>query len=215
MSVSTSSRSRVPTSRRTQAERRARSRSALLEAAARGLSRHGYGNLRLDEVARDAGYSRGALYHQFQDKEDLALAVLDWADQTWRAEVGARVAQEPDPLLALISLARGHAVLCRRDIARVAIALRLEFAAKEHPIGQRLEAISEGLVERCTRLVSAGRRNGTIAKGPPARLVARALIGAVEGTVIELAGRAPHDEVLAVRAALGVLGADPDSVQWR
>ncbi|HEX2233850.1 MAG TPA: helix-turn-helix domain-containing protein, partial [Thermoleophilaceae bacterium] len=63
-------------SRANQAERRARSRSALLESAARGLSRYGYGNLRLEEVAREAGYTRGALYHQFQDKEDLALAVI-------------------------------------------------------------------------------------------------------------------------------------------
>lgn len=32
--------------------------------AARGLSRYGYGNLMLEEVAREAGYTRGALYHQ-------------------------------------------------------------------------------------------------------------------------------------------------------
>ena len=74
--------------RSTQAERRARSRSALLESAARGLSRYGYGNLVLEDVAREAGYTRGALYHQFKDKEDLALAVLRWADETWRREVG-------------------------------------------------------------------------------------------------------------------------------
>src|SRR5580700_9093436 len=88
--------------RRTQAERRASSRSALLESAARGLSRYGYGNLVLEEVAREAGYTRGALYHQFKDKEDLALAVLDWVDETWRQEVGPLVEQEPDPLTALL-----------------------------------------------------------------------------------------------------------------
>ena len=66
----------------------ARSRSALLESAARGLSRYGYGNLMLERVASDAGYTRGALYHQFADKEDLALAVLEWVDETWREEVG-------------------------------------------------------------------------------------------------------------------------------
>src|SRR4030088_498309 len=74
--------------RSTQAERSARTRSALLESAARGLSRYGYGNLVLEEVAREAGYTRGALYHQFKDKEDLALAVLRWADETWQREVG-------------------------------------------------------------------------------------------------------------------------------
>ncbi len=36
----------------------------------------------------EVGYTRGALYHQFKDMEALALAVLDWVDETWRAEVG-------------------------------------------------------------------------------------------------------------------------------
>ena len=80
--------------RRTQAERRARSRSALLESAARGLSRYGYGNLVLEEVAREAGYTRGALYHQFKDKEGLALAVIDWVDENWMREVGEPAAQQ-------------------------------------------------------------------------------------------------------------------------
>src|SRR5881398_655753 len=100
----------------TQAERSARSRSALLESAARGLSRYGYGNLVLEDVAREAGYTRGALYHQFKHKEELALEVVRWADDTWRREVGERAAEESDPVEALLALARGHAILCRRDI---------------------------------------------------------------------------------------------------
>src|SRR5215212_4136078 len=84
--------------RPTQAERSARSRGALLESAARGLSRYGYGNLKLEEVAREAGYTRGALYHQFKDKKDLAVAVLRWADETWRREVGEPASREADPV---------------------------------------------------------------------------------------------------------------------
>ena len=61
-----------PGGRRTQAGRSARSRSALLGSAARGLSRDGYGNLVLERVASEAGYTRGALYHQFRDKEEVA-----------------------------------------------------------------------------------------------------------------------------------------------
>lgn len=192
--------------RPTQADRSARTRSALLESAARGISRYGYGNLVLEDVAREAGYTRGALYHQFADKEQLALAVVAWVDETWRQEVGPLVERESDPVDALIALARGHAVLCRRDVARVAIALRLEFGAREHPVGREVKRVSEALVERCARLVRAGRRAGSIPPGPPARAVALALVGAIEGTVIELAEQAPHDELLAARVAAGALG---------
>jgi AcrR family transcriptional regulator len=192
-----------------QAERSARTRSALLESAARGLSLHGYGNLLLEDVARDAGYTRGALYHQFKDKEDLARAVLDWANETWQREVGEPADQEPDPVSALLAMARGHAVLCRRDIARVAMALRVEFSGQDHPIADELNRTQAGLVKRLVRLVNAGRRDGSIPPGPPARAVALALSGALEGATIALAGQTPHDEELAARAVAGVLGLQP------
>src|SRR5436853_4671751 len=121
-------------SRTPQAERRARSRGALLESAARNLSRYGYGNLILEQVAREAGYTRGALYHQFRDKEELALAVIDWVNESWIREVGDPARREPDKVGELLALARGHAVFCRRDIARVIMALRVEFSGQDHPV---------------------------------------------------------------------------------
>lgn len=192
-----------------QAERSARTRSALLASAARELSSYGYGNLNLERVASEAGYTRGALYHQFKDKEDLALAVLDWVQENWIREVGDPAKQEPNPVAELISLARGHAVFCRRDVARVVMALRVEFSGQDNPVGRAIARISDGGAKRVARLIDAGRRMGTIPPGPPARTVARAFFGALEGTVIQVAGQAPHDEVLAARAVAGVLGLDP------
>jgi AcrR family transcriptional regulator len=192
--------------RPTQAERRARSRSALLEAAARGLSQNGYARLNLEEVAREAGYTRGALYHQFTDKQALAMAVIQWVDEAWREEVGPLIDRESDPLDALLAMARGHAIFCRRDVARVVMALRVEFTGQIHPVGREIERISESGIKRVTRLIKAGRRDGSIPPGPPAATVAAAFVGALEGAVIALAGRAPYDETLAIRTAAGVLG---------
>jgi AcrR family transcriptional regulator len=192
--------------RSTQAARSARTRSALLESAARGLSRYGYGNLVLEDVARGAGYTRGALYHQFKDKEELALAVLEWVNETWWREVGGPADEESDPVAALLALARGHAVYCRRDVARVIMALRVEFSGQDHPVGREIKRVSKTLVKRCVSLIDAGRRDGSIPPGPPAKAVALAFWGALEGAVIALAGQAPHDELLAARVAVGVLG---------
>lgn len=195
--------------RPTQSERRARSRSALLESAARGLSRYGYANLVLEQVAREAGYSRGALYHQFRGKEELALAVVEWVGENWTREVAAPADAEPDPVASLLTLARGHAVFCRRDVARVMMALRVEFTDRDHPVGRAIKQASLELVKHCAAHVEAGRRNGSIPDGPPARTVANAYWGALEGAVIALVGQAPDDELLAARAVAGVLGLDP------
>src|ERR687898_2004201 len=192
--------------RPTQAERSARSRSTLLESAARGLSRYGYGNLVLEQVAREAGYTRGALYHQFKDKEELTLAVLEWVDETWWREVGTPAEQQPDPVAALLALARGHAIYCRRDVARVMMALRVEFSGQDHPVGREIKRASQTLMKRCAGLIEAGRNDGSIPPGPPATAGALAFWGALEGAVIALAGQAPHDELLAARAVAGVLG---------
>ena len=191
--------------RLTQADRRARSRAALLEATARGISRVGYGHLVLEDVAAAAGYTRGALYHQFRDKDALVLATLEWVNETWYAEVGSVFDEDLPPVEALVELARRHAVYCRRDIARMMVALRVEFAAREHPVGDAVRAQTRTLLEHVRRLIVAGRRDGSIAPGPPAHVLARAFMSAVESVVIALAGRIGDDEELARRAALGLL----------
>jgi AcrR family transcriptional regulator len=192
--------------RETQAARRARSRAALLEATARGLSRVGYGNLVLDAVAAEAGYTRGALYHQFRDKEALVLATVEWVHDTWWAEVGSVFGEDLPPVDALVELARRHAVYCRRDIAGVMAALRVEFGSRDHPLGAAVRGEGEELVARVRDLIAAGRRDGSIPPGPSETALAAASLSAIEGAVIALAGRVGDDEEVAERIVRGLLG---------
>lgn len=204
-----------PTVRRTQAERRAKTREAILTAAAQGLSIYGYGSLVLEQVAIEAGYTRGALYHLFPSKEELALAAVEWIGMTWDAEVRKPARTEADPLASLMALARGHALYCRRaaieryDPARVMLVLRIEFAGQDHPVGRAVNANIEELEAECAKLVAAARRNGSVPPGPPAALVASAFLAVLESVAIEVAGRAPHDVELVGRAVRGVLGLAP------
>jgi AcrR family transcriptional regulator len=195
----------APSPRLTQAGRRARSRAALLEATARGISRAGYGHLVLAEVAAEAGYTRGALYHQFADKDALVLATLEWVYETWYAEVGTVFDADLAPDEALVELARRHAVYCRRDIAGLMAMLRVELGARAHPVGDAVRAQMRELHERVERVVEAGRRDGSIPPGPPPALLARALLASVEAVTMALAGRVPEDEQMAERVARGLV----------
>lgn len=191
--------------RPTQADRRARSRAALLEATARGISRVGYANLVLADVAAEAGYTRGALYHQFRDKDTLVLATLEWVYETWYDEVGSVFEEDLPPVAAIAELGRRHAVYCRRDIAGLMLALRVEFAAREHPVGEAVRSQVQELVVRVRRLILAGRRDGSIPPGPTASALAAATVSAIEGAVIAFSGRPGEDEEIARRVALGLV----------
>lgn len=63
--------------RMTQAERRAQTREQVLAAAARVFAARGFDATSLDAIAEDAGFSRGAVYYNFADKEELFLELLD------------------------------------------------------------------------------------------------------------------------------------------
>jgi AcrR family transcriptional regulator len=57
--------------------KRARTRAALLEAAARVYARRGFDSATIDEVADEAGYTKGAVYDHFGSKEKLLFALLE------------------------------------------------------------------------------------------------------------------------------------------
>ena len=63
--------------RKTQAERREETREQVFAAAARVFAARGFHGTSLDAIADEAGFSRGAVYYNFADKEELFLELLD------------------------------------------------------------------------------------------------------------------------------------------
>jgi len=61
---------------RPKGEKRQRTRARLLEAAADVIGEKGWDRTSLDEVARRAGMTRGAIYGNFKNREELFLAVV-------------------------------------------------------------------------------------------------------------------------------------------
>ena len=56
-------------------------RTALIKAARRLFGERGYAGVSLDEVCRRARVTKGALYHHFENKEDLFLAVYEQVEE--------------------------------------------------------------------------------------------------------------------------------------
>ena len=65
------------TTRITRVERKAQTRADLVAAARTVFLRRGFHGASLEEIAQEAGYTKGAVYSNFEDKDALYLAVLD------------------------------------------------------------------------------------------------------------------------------------------
>src|ERR1700761_5169930 len=65
-----------PRKRLTREESRAQTRATLIAVGRRHFLRDGLGGAVAEKIAEDAGYSRGALYSNFDGKEELFVAVI-------------------------------------------------------------------------------------------------------------------------------------------
>ena len=86
--------------RRTQAERAAETREALIEAARPLFAAQGFAEVALETIVRAAGVTRGALYHHFADKTELFAAVFEKVEGEVAARMGEAIAasNQTDPV---------------------------------------------------------------------------------------------------------------------
>ena len=82
----------------TRREKQQRTRDALLQAAARLFCKRGLDGASIDELAQEAGYTKGAFYANFKSKEELFLVMLDerFAEELERIDQALAGTQEPE-----------------------------------------------------------------------------------------------------------------------
>src|SRR5579863_5893331 len=84
-------------------ERSEATRARLIQAAEKIFARDGFEAAKLEEIAADAGYTRGAFYANFDSKEDLFLALLEREITARIEKIQARMRRLRDPQAKLRS----------------------------------------------------------------------------------------------------------------
>jgi AcrR family transcriptional regulator len=177
--------SATPRARRTQADRSAATRDALVTAARRLFAARSFAEVPADAIVAAAGVTRGALYHQFADKTALFDAVMGAVE----ADIAGRLAESvaaagiTDPVDALRYAVRTWLEICvEPEIYRIALIdgpsvlgwSRWREVCKQHVFG---------LVQA---LVTQGIEVGRI-RAQPTRPLAHALMGAGDEAALYVA----------------------------
>jgi AcrR family transcriptional regulator len=108
--------------RRTQAQRRAATRTALIAAGRELFAERGYGAVSSEQIVAAAGLTRGALYHHFDGKPGLFAAVFEQVEAEIVANFDPADLQGDDPLEALIvAIDRFLELSSERGVQRIAL----------------------------------------------------------------------------------------------
>ena len=115
--------------------RRELTRTALIEAAAQVFARRGVYGASLDEIAETAGFTRGAIYKNFDDKEGLFLATIDHHNQRMLAAFSEWFDEHPPAGGSLdeAELADGFRQILARDPDWFALDLEARLHALRNP----------------------------------------------------------------------------------
>lgn len=164
--------------------RRQQTREYLLKAAEQVFSERGFHGASLDEVAAVAGFTKGAVYSNFKNKEDLFLALLE-----------SRYEQNLESLQAALDPAEGPPETHLGDFARLIreqweaggsawLMLDLEFllyAVRNPAARERLAAFRRRDIDSVAELIRDARdqHEGPFSRPPEyeARIVTALLMG--------------------------------------
>jgi AcrR family transcriptional regulator len=111
----------MTTARLTRSERSALTRRELLEAAERRFFAQGYHGTTLDDIADEAGYTKGAVYSTFRSKAGLFLALFDEVADRRLGEIRALLSHHDDPAERVAALGRQPVVEANAQFLLLAI----------------------------------------------------------------------------------------------
>lgn len=163
-------------STRTQAERSQSTRTALIAAARPMFAERGYAAVGTEEIVREAGVTRGALYHHFAGKKELLAAIYEQIESEIAEQVVTGVAPGAGPLETLAAGAEAFLDRCLEpEVQQIALLDAPAVLGWEawREIGARYGL---GLI---AALLNTGMDSGEIRRQPVEPL-AHALLGALD-----------------------------------
>jgi AcrR family transcriptional regulator len=185
--ATTASRPATPT-RRTESQ--ARTRQLVLEAAERLFLANGFGATSLEDIAREAGFSKGAVYSNFAGKTDLFFAIVEGQFVDLSAQLRQAVTAEEDPAAQLAAVGTWYQSFLQveagwsRSLPELAA-----IAAQDDEARRRFTALIQSIEAAVADLLEDQQRTLGIRFGLPPKSIAALVVSLVVGLTV----RSLHD----------------------
>lgn len=158
-------------------------RQQIIEVATRLFARKGFYGTSISDLTQGVGLTKGALYHHFDDKDALFLAVVESVQTKWQEAVANEVVSGKGSLAQIGILFEKHAELLSRNefMCLVMSNLMNEMESVNPKYSSILEDIYEAFVLFVEQIVKTGQSNGEIRSDADPRLLSLNIVGILKG----------------------------------
>jgi AcrR family transcriptional regulator len=180
----------MATSRRLSRDQRTeRNRAELLVAARRVFLARGYHGATLEQIAEEAGFSKGVVYSQFRNKSDLFLVLLD-ARIAERAEENAALARDRVSEEGAAAMFAHSVQVARSDPGWGLLVIEFRVhAARDAELNRRYAAAHARTLDRMAEIIGDMYERGGTLPPLPAHQLAEVMFALMSGVELERAAQ--------------------------
>lgn len=158
-------------------------RTQILTVARRLFSDFTYHNTGIADIQDATGLTKGAFYHHFRTKQELALGVLELARAEYEAELIAPAMEAAEPRARLSALLDAFVELNERPEwlnCRLVATLSASITPSDGPMADAIRELHERLREVVETLLEEVAADGD-GRGAPPRIVADLIVSTLLG----------------------------------
>jgi AcrR family transcriptional regulator len=172
----------METARMTREQSKAHTRERLLDAARSVFARGGFHGASVEEIASEAGFSTGALYSNFDGKEDLFLALMEREIAAHAREIAAAVGTRASVDERAKGGARQWMTMIEREPELLLLFMEFwAYGVRDARVRPKVAARFAQVRELLTRLIADGVREFDLELALPAEQLAVAIDALADG----------------------------------
>ena len=199
----------MPSTRRSNRERREESIESVLDAARYLFVSRGYQATSTADIARRAGLTKGALYFYFKDKQALVTELLQRSERTLYRPFFARLEQDSgtadEKIIQLLNWLAKIAAENRDDLL-LPLLISLEFQGQDNPALSVVDDLRRFMKQRLVKVIEQGRKEGSMRSDLSAQAFADTIMAFADGLLLQWYRRGSElDGATVARAARGVI----------
>jgi AcrR family transcriptional regulator len=173
--------------RRSNQERREQSTEQVLASALKQFVTRGYGATSIDDIARDAGLTKGAVYFYFKGKSALLLELLAQSRALYDA-IFSRMRESASPAgeqLEMFVEWAARVGVKNNELLLLPILMSLEFQDKDPAVEPVINRFYDQYHEEMERVVRLGQQSGEFDESLAPREEAAVLVAFTDGMLLE------------------------------